>query len=523
MWKWGVLIPFMLPVIACYSIIFNNIDFRIVTSNDPCTIPYGRNISLGIEGQGIPSDSEVGWSASNDGKLKISEDTFNAVYTPSESSTNVIITANLKVDDTSHFESVSCKIEGKPQIAEATSTPDIDPTSPPVATLVPPTAPTLEIVPETTPFVSIPVESVEPRVERIFENGYFIAAVRKNLRPFSYIDGNGHWSGFEIDILREFARRWFENDTHIIENLLPIEDSDERMLVITQGPADMVISALTRNDERDQKIDFSEIYFEDGQHLLVNSQADPPIKNVCDLNQKFVGVFDGTTGINNIKNVTQNQCGFRIDDYLKYYPNHADAVAALQNQAISAVTTDGIILSQYENNSLKLAGLSFSEELYGIGLPEGDQDLKTLIDLTLQAMKADGTYDAIFCHWFPERVLYPMSAPNSMEELLKDLKPEMRDRFTTELPPLYDKETECASRPEPNETADIHTYTVQEGDTLSGIALCHYGAASLWPEIFKENREYIENNGGHSGYISPSWVLTIPPVSEITYCDRSSR
>ena len=50
------------------------------------------------------------------------------------------------------------------------------------------------------------------------------------------------------------------------------------------------------------------------------------------------------------------------------------------------------------------------------------------------------------------------------------------------------------------------TYTVQPGDTLSGIAQQQLGNASRWPEIFVLNRSIIQ----HPDRISPGQVLTLP-------------
>ena len=50
------------------------------------------------------------------------------------------------------------------------------------------------------------------------------------------------------------------------------------------------------------------------------------------------------------------------------------------------------------------------------------------------------------------------------------------------------------------------TYTVQPGDTLSGIAQQQLGNASRWPEIFLLNRSIIS----HPDRISPGQVLTLP-------------
>ncbi len=50
------------------------------------------------------------------------------------------------------------------------------------------------------------------------------------------------------------------------------------------------------------------------------------------------------------------------------------------------------------------------------------------------------------------------------------------------------------------------TYTVQSGDTLSGIALALFGDASRWPEIFEANRDHVSN----PNMIYVGQVLKIP-------------
>jgi nucleoid-associated protein YgaU len=51
-------------------------------------------------------------------------------------------------------------------------------------------------------------------------------------------------------------------------------------------------------------------------------------------------------------------------------------------------------------------------------------------------------------------------------------------------------------------------YTVQSGDSLSKIALAHYGDAMKYPVIFEANRPMLEN----PDLIYPGQVLRIPAV-----------
>ena len=59
---------------------------------------------------------------------------------------------------------------------------------------------------------------------------------------------------------------------------------------------------------------------------------------------------------------------------------------------------------------------------------------------------------------------------------------------------------------EPEETAEAQIYVVKAGDSLSKIAEKVYGDASRWREIYKANKDQIED----PKLIRPGWELRIP-------------
>jgi hypothetical protein len=64
-----------------------------------------------------------------------------------------------------------------------------------------------------------------------------------------------------------------------------------------------------------------------------------------------------------------------------------------------------------------------------------------------------------------------------------------------------------------------HTYTVQAGDTLFGIALRHYGQGKYWPGLYWANRSKVI----HPDLIYKGQVLTIPSLQQVaTAPDRST-
>ncbi len=58
----------------------------------------------------------------------------------------------------------------------------------------------------------------------------------------------------------------------------------------------------------------------------------------------------------------------------------------------------------------------------------------------------------------------------------------------------------------PVQTVTVKFYTIQKGDTLSGIAKKFYGKASDYPKIFEANREVIKD----PDLIYPGQVIRIP-------------
>jgi ABC-type amino acid transport substrate-binding protein len=510
-------IIFVLSLTACGSS-SAELNYEIIVTNSPCKIQSGASEAMNIEvaaGESFPAAAQINWEAPI-GNIQNDDGTTVLYEAPDvDSDTTVKIVAKVTVGDSVTTEVVECKIiaaagQEETPVSQANDNEEI----PPTAEVVEETEPDKELDnggAEGSETVESSTPSATPsRLDQILANGYFTGALRRNIPPFAFLDGNGQLVGFEVDILREFARRWFEDEAAFLQNYLAIESASERITVLTDGKADMSISVFSYTEERDEIIDFSQIYFEDGQQLLVRVDADPPIESVCDLDGRSVGVISGSTGIQNLINFAQEQCGFNIEGSLVQYPNHATAADDLRNGGVAAVTTDGGILVQYENDLMQVVGLVFSKEEYGIGLPPSDVELKTLVDFTLQAMKTDGTYDAIVCRWFgSDKIPYPINAPDTIEELLNSLDTEMQMLVTTNLPPLYDKNAECA----PTIAPEIHA--VQSGDTLTGISYLYYGTAAYWSAIFEENREAIEEAGGSSSVISIGLELKIPPLSEL--------
>jgi ABC-type amino acid transport substrate-binding protein len=326
-------------------------------------------------------------------------------------------------------------------------------------------------------------------VDAIVARGRLVAVVEDDFAPFSF-EEDGRRVGFDVDMMREFARRWLGDGEAV--SFVPVT-SDQRIATLEAGSADVIAAVLTKTAAREELIDFSQTYFKDGQRLLVAEKSE--VAGPCDLAGRKVAAVAGTTSLDNIKAETA-ACGFEAD--LVVFERQDQAVAALLAGEVDAFTGDGIALERLaEGQPLQVVGNHFSEEPYGFGIARGNDRLRQLVDLTLGRMAEDGTYAAIYRKWFGDELSpYPLQADPSLagDQQLMALA-------TTDLPALF--EPVGAKAPAGSE------YVVQPGDTLSTIAGKVFGdvAPGAWRAIWQANKATI---GDDPNRIKVGMRLTLP-------------
>jgi len=328
------------------------------------------------------------------------------------------------------------------------------------------------------------------RLDHVLDRHRLTAVVQIAFEPFSFYGEDGRRTGFEIDMVREFARRWLDDPGAV--TFLPVP-TDARIPTLEKGRADIVAAALTKTPERAEEVDFSLTYFKDGQQLLVKEGS--TIADVCDLRGTKVAAIHGSTSLDNIKAAAAS-CGFELGDDLVTFRRHDDAVRALLVGEVEAFTSDGVALANFaEDRPLEVVGNHFSEEPYGIAVPKGDTRLLELVDHTLKEMEQDGTYAAIYAKWFGDDIRpYPLEQP---------------EPAATEVAALATTSAPAIVEPKAGPDEAVETYVVQAGDTLSRIAGKVYGdvAPRSWRRIYEANKETI---GDDPSRIQVGMTLTIP-------------
>ena len=193
--------------------------------------------------------------------------------------------------------------------------------------------------------------------------------------------------GFDADIARHIASE-MGMEVNFREAV-----SANREPFLQNGEVDMVVATYTINDERDEIVDFAGPYYIAGQDIMVPADNPLGITGIEDLNNADITTctVEGSTSLANLNEMAPDATVTTFDTYSKC----ADAMG--QGRA-DAVTTDNVILLGLADESggdYVLVENPFTEEPYGIGVPEGS-DLRCQINEILQAAFDDGTWAEIY-------------------------------------------------------------------------------------------------------------------------------
>lgn len=202
--------------------------------------------------------------------------------------------------------------------------------------------------------------------------------------PFS-----GQIEGFDVDMGRQIAQAIFGDPDKLQIKVIAY---DQRVPDAADGTVDLVADTMTINCERWKSVDFSTVYYDAGQKVLVST--DSKAKGIADLSGKKVCAAVGSTSLDNIK--TANPKAVPVGE-----PGFADCLVAFQQNQVDAISTDDVILAGLaaQDPYAKVVGSRFTEEPYGMAVSPKHPDFTNFINQVLAKNKADGTWKSTYTKW----------------------------------------------------------------------------------------------------------------------------
>lgn len=215
-----------------------------------------------------------------------------------------------------------------------------------------------------------------------------------NYPPYEYVDRNGNYKGFNVDIMRAVAI-----ELGIDIELVPM-DWETALYSLRQRDID-AIQGMTITPSRDEMFDFT-------QELVTNSQNIFVMKNTTHITE-----LEDLSGVR-----VSFQSGDVTDEILAKVPdiipvekeNQMEALDALFAGEVEAFVGNrltGIYYIQKKGleGKVKLVGEPMLVTQYSAAVKKGDKELLALLNEGIDAIKKNGAYDKIYKKWFGEEIL----------------------------------------------------------------------------------------------------------------------
>lgn len=218
-------------------------------------------------------------------------------------------------------------------------------------------------------------------------------AMNAEFAPFEFLTEKQEVKGFDVDLMNALAKAGnfkVEFQHKPWDTLFPS---------LNNGDVDILISAITITEERQQTMDFTDPYYQIKQIVLV-----PAGKNVTSVNDlkklSRIGVVNGQTGDLAAQKIFGN-----TSSAIARFETVPLMLKEIENGGLDAAISDSAVIANYvKNNSDKGFSMvevpDFTVENYGIAVRKGDTDTLNMLNNALKSVHENGDYEHISNQYF---------------------------------------------------------------------------------------------------------------------------
>jgi polar amino acid transport system substrate-binding protein len=234
-------------------------------------------------------------------------------------------------------------------------------------------------------------DATSPAVAKIKARGKLIVGVAQDGYLTGYLDATGTESGFDVDIARQVEQALFGTQDAAHIQFVAVTNA-ERITDLQNGTVDLVADTFTITCARAQLVQFSTVYYEGTQRVLVLKNSG--YESLDDLTGKKVCAQQDSTSIAAIEAYKSHPVGYGV-------ANLTDCLVALQQGQVDAISTDDTILAglaQQDPNTTVLKQI-VEQEPYGVAVSKNAPDLIRYVNGVLEQIRANGTWESIYGKW----------------------------------------------------------------------------------------------------------------------------
>lgn len=256
-----------------------------------------------------------------------------------------------------------------------------------------------------------PSLAASPWAQQIRHRGYLIAGVDQSTYHFGYLNPiTRQITGFDIDIVKAVAAAIFgmpPDDPALAAHIHFKAISDaQRIPDVQSGAVDIVAHTMTINCMRAQLVDFSTVYFDAKQQVLVLKPADgsrPPDLQQLGARHEKVCATAGSDSVDHI------HLAGAIPVQVAYW---TDCLVLLQEGQVAGISTDNSILAgmKAQDPFTVITGPSLEDEPYGLAMSKAHPDFVRFVNAVLAQQQVDqpgGPWAASYATWVGGTLPHP--------------------------------------------------------------------------------------------------------------------
>ena len=216
----------------------------------------------------------------------------------------------------------------------------------------------------------------------------FVMGIDPEYPPFSYLDENGEYNGFDVEICKA-ACDLLGWDFEVFS-----VNWDQKLVQLNGKECDCIWSGMTILDSmKEAGYVISAPYYDNTQVIMVKEGSD--IKSSADLAGKVVAVQLGTSGESLLKGDLADMAA--TFDELTTCDSFLKCFTELGGGAVDAVIVDKPVAVSYaeKNEGFTVLDEGLGAEQYGIAFRSSDAELCEQIEGAVAQLVANGTYAEI--------------------------------------------------------------------------------------------------------------------------------
>lgn len=224
----------------------------------------------------------------------------------------------------------------------------------------------------------------------------FIVGFDAEFPPYGYMNDNGEYVGFDLDLAQEVCDR---NGWKLVKRPIAWQSKDSEL---KSGSISCIWNGFTMNG-REEQYTWTTPYIDNSQVVIV--KKDSGIKELADLKNKILVVQSDSSALAALTGEDVTEENKELLASLKDLQQVSDynfAFMNLESNMVDAIAMD-IGVASYQlskkNGEFVMLEERLSSEEYGIGFKSGNTELRDKVQATLLEMLYDGTYEHIAEQW----------------------------------------------------------------------------------------------------------------------------